>query len=287
LRAAKRILSAVVTIIKNLSIGQYFPGNSALHRMDPRSKLALTFVLVGLIIALKSPAEFIFLALFLTIVAKFSKIPFKMIFKGVRSIIFFVFITSVFNVFFTDGAPIFKYKFITITREGVIYAILLLVRVFFLMFATSLMTLTTSPLSLTDGLESAMSPLKKFKFPAHEFAMMITIALRFIPTLFEEIEKIMKAQSSRGADFESKNLIKKARALTAILIPLFLSAFRRADELATAMECRCYQGGEKRTKLKELKFSRVDAIAVLVFAAFLGIMLFLPRAQFFTRLVRA
>jgi energy-coupling factor transport system permease protein len=244
--------------------------NSLLHRADPRVKILFVMAIAILIFVLQSVQEFIILAMFTFVLILASKIPIKVVLRGFKSILLFISLTSLLNIFFTSGRPIFSYKFVTITYEGIYYALLLIFRMFFLMIVTSLLTLTTSPLSLTDGIESLMSPLTIFKFPAHEFAMMISIALRFVPTLFDEIDKIMKAQASRGADFESKNLIKKMKAMSAILVPLFVNSFRRADELATAMESRGYQGGKNRTKLHQLKLSSADACVASIFAIFVA-----------------
>ena len=193
--------------------------------------------------------------------------------KGIKPILFFIVLTAFFNLFLTPGRIVFNFSFVTITEEGIRMALFMIFRLLFLVLGTSLLTLTTSPISLTDGIEHLISPLKKVGVPSHEIAMMMTIALRFIPTLLEETDKIIKAQTARGADFESGNIVRRAKAMVPILIPLFLSAFRRADELATAMECRCYHGGEGRTKLKKLEFKNIDIYA-LIFMMLFGVVIF-------------
>lgn len=252
-------------MLKDITLGQYFPGNSPIHRLDPRTKLLVLIVyIVGLFVA-KTWVSYLVCFAFLAGCIAISKVPLKSIFRGLKPLVFILVFTGVLNVFFTSGETVLvKWWIITITLEGVVRAIYMLVRIMMLVSATFLLTYTTSPISLTDGLESLLSPLKKLHFPVHELAMMMCIALRFIPTLIEETDKIMSAQRSRGADFESGKLMERVKALIPILVPLFIGAFRRADELATAMECRCYHGGEGRTKMKLLRYKRSDYFAFLV-----------------------
>ncbi len=249
-------------MLKDITLGQYFPGKSFVHLLDPRTKLIM---LVLFIIALFSASGWISYGLcfgFLALCIAVSHIPVKSIFRGMKPLIVILVFTGVLNLFFTDGGTVLvQFWVITITLEGVIRAIFMVSRILMLISATFLLTYTTSPISLTDGLESLMSPLKRIKVPVHELSMMMCIALRFIPTLIEETDKIMSAQKARGADFETGNLMQKVKALVPILVPLFISAFRRADELATAMECRCYQGGEGRTKMKLLRYHRGDILS--------------------------
>ena len=252
-------------MLKDITLGQYFPGNSPIHRLDPRTKLIM---LVVYIIALFSAQGWIGYALvfgFLAMVIAVSKIPVKAIVRGMKPLIFILVFTGILNLFFTGGDTVLvSFWRITITLEGVVRAVFMMVRILLLISATFLLTYTTSPIALTDGLEALLNPLKKLRLPVHELSMMMCIALRFIPTLIEETDKIMCAQKARGADFESGNLMQRVKALVPILVPLFISAFRRADELATAMECRCYQGGDGRTKMKLLRMKRGDLISFAV-----------------------
>ncbi|MBO4940807.1 MAG: energy-coupling factor transporter transmembrane protein EcfT [Clostridia bacterium] len=256
-------------MLKDITLGQYFPGNSLIHRLDPRTKILCIVIYITVIFCIKNFWGYGILAIFTALCIFSSKIPFSYVIKGVKPILIFVVFTAVFNLFLTNGRIIWSWGFLKITAEGVRLAIFMVLRLFFLVMGTSLLTLTTSPIALTDGIERLLSPFKKIGVPAHELAMMMTIALRFVPTLLEETEKIIKAQTARGADFESGNIINRAKAMIPILIPLFVGAFRRADDLAVAMECRCYCGGENRTRLKELKMTKADAwgwVYVLVFA---------------------
>ncbi len=255
-------------MLKDITLGQYFPGNSCIHRLDSRSKIIFILIYIIVIFSIKNIAAYTLVGLFVLICSLMSKIPFRYMLKGLKPILFFIVLTAVFNLFLTPGKTLFSLGFLTVTYEGVRLAAFLVLRLFFLILGTSLLTLTTSPIALTDGLEQLISPLRKIGVPTHEIAMMMSIALRFIPTLLEETDKIIKAQTARGADFESGNIIKRAKAMLPILIPLFMSAFRRADELSVAMESRCYRGGEGRTKLKVLKYTRLD------FNAFIFIILF-------------
>ena len=264
-------------MLKDITLGQYFPGNSPIHRMDPRTKLIL---LVGYIVALFSAENWLsygLVFLFLSAAIIVSTIPLKSIISGLKPLLMILVFTGVLNIFFTTGENIaVKFWVVTIYWEGIIRALFMMLRILLLITGTFLLTYTTSPIALTDGLESLLSPLKKLRLPVHELSMMMCIALRFIPTLIEETDKIMSAQKARGADFETGNLLQRVKALVPILVPLFISAFRRADELATAMECRCYQGGEGRTKMKLLTYRAVDLKAFL-----LGILMLV--AVFFLR----
>ena len=252
-------------MLNDITLGQYFPGNSVIHRMDPRMKLILTILyIVGVFIVANLPGYAIALA-FLYIVVRISGIKFSYLAKGVKPLRFIIIFTFILNLFFVQGeTPIFTLGFFTLTKEALNNAIYFALRLVFLVMGTSMLTLTTSPVQLTDGLERIMHPLEKIHFPAHELAMMMTIALRFIPTLIEETEKIMNAQKARGAMLDSGTFTQRIKALVPILIPLFISAFRRADELAMAMECRCYHGGEGRTRLKQLKFTSEDFRCLVV-----------------------
>ena len=252
-------------MLNDITLGQYFPGNSVIHRMDPRMKLILTILyIVGVFIVANLPGYAIALA-FLYIVVRISGIKFSYLVKGVKPLRFIIIFTFILNLFFVQGeTPIFTLGFFTLTKEALSNAIYFALRLVFLVMGTSVLTLTTSPVQLTDGLERIMHPLEKIHFPAHELAMMMTIALRFIPTLLEETDKIQKAQMARGAD-----LIERAKAMVPLLVPLFVSSFRRANELAMAMEARCYRGGDHRTRLRELKYTKLDLYGALAMAAFL------------------
>ncbi len=256
-------------MIMDITIGQYFPGESVIHRLDSRAKLVLNLVYLVLLFVAKSFASLGLCVAFILGCYLLSHIKLKLIWKSIRPIIPLILITTVINVFFLsgEGDPLINWGFLKIYKEGLYTAGFNLIRVLTLITGMSLLTYTTSPIALTDAIERLMSPLKKIRFPVHEMSMMMTIALRFIPTLIEETNKIMMAQKSRGADMESGGLIKRVKAFIPILIPLFVSAFKRANELALAMECRCYRGGEGRTRLKQLKFHFRDLLAVLVFAA--------------------
>ena len=263
-------------MLKDITLGQYFPGNSVVHRLDPRSKLILLVVYIVALFMAVNWVSYAVMAAFLVIAVKISTIPPKSIIRGMKPLVMILIFTGVLNLFFTggEGEPLVDFWIFTIYAEGLERAVFMVIRILLLISGTFLLTYTTSPISLTDGLESLMNPLKVIKVPVHELSMMMCIALRFIPTLIEETDKIMSAQKARGADFESGSLMDKAKALVPILVPLFISAFRRADELATAMECRCYQGGEGRTKMKLLRYKRVDIEAfaggiVLVVLVFL------------------
>ncbi len=256
-------------MLRDITIGQYFPGDSIIHRLDPRFKLIITFIYI---IMLFAGDRFICLgvgALFTLIAIFLSRIPLKMFVKSVKPLLPFLLITAILNLFFvTSGDILFKWKFIKITDDAVSISIFMFVRITLLIMGSSLLTYTTSPITLTDAIEKLLSPLKKIKVPVHELAMMMSIALRFIPTLIEETDKIMSAQKARGAEIDSGSFMTRAKNMIAILVPLFISSFRRADELATAMECRCYRGGEGRTRLRQLKSAPRDYIALAVAIAF-------------------
>lgn len=254
-------------MLKDITLGQFFPGSSAIHRMDPRTKLILTVVYIVALFIANNWISYLLMMTFLVFCIKISAIPPKAIVRGMKPLVFILVFTAVLNLFYTDGGvELIRIGSLAITTEGLKRAFFMIWRILMLISGTFLLTYTTSPISLTDGLESLMNPLKKLHVPVHELAMMMSIALRFIPTLIEETDKIMNAQKARGADFETGSIIQRAKALVPVLVPLFISAFRRADELATAMECRCYQGGEGRTKMKLLRFSRVDIRAFWVSA---------------------
>ena len=258
-------------MLKDITLGQYFPGNSPVHRLDPRTKIIM---LIAYIVALFTAANWVSYAivfLFLVVAIAISTIPLKSIFRGMKPLVMILVFTGALNIFFTTGEDVLiKFWVITIYWEGIIRAVFMMLRILMLITGTFLLTYTTSPIALTDGLESLLSPLKVLRFPVHELAMMMCIALRFIPTLIEETDKIMSAQKARGADFESGNLIQRVKALIPILVPLFISAFRRADELATAMECRCYHGGDGRTKMKLLRYKLLDMKTYFVGLALLA-----------------
>ncbi len=256
-------------MIKDITLGQFYPGSSVIHRLDPRVKILWTLFYIILLFFVKNAVGFLLYAGVTAVIICLTKIKFRFILKGLKPIIFLLIFTSLINIFMTGETVLFKIGFLKVTKEGLIYAALMALRLVLLVMGTSILTFTTSPISLTDGIERLLSPLAKIGVPAHAIAMMMTIALRFIPTIMEETDKIIKAQSARGADFESGNLIKRAKAMTPLLIPLFISAFRRADELATAMECRGYHGGEGRTRLKQLKMIKADYIALFMMPLFL------------------
>ena len=251
-------------MLKDITLGQFFPGNSPVHRMDPRTKLIMLIVYILALFLASGWISYAVVFGFLTVSVIVSKIPLKALVKGMKPLLVILIFTGLLNLFLTEGQRVLvEFWIFRITLEGVIRAFVMMARILMLLAGTFLLTYTTSPIALTDGLESLLSPLKKIKLPVHELSMMMCIALRFIPTLIEETDKIMSAQKARGADFESGNLFKKVKALVPILIPLFIGAFRRADELATAMECRCYHGGEGRTKMKLLRYKRRDYLAFL------------------------
>ena len=263
--------------MRDITIGQFYPADSVLHRLDPRVKLIGTFAFLVSLFVGSGLVAYGIATVFLAVVIKLSKVPFKMILKGLKAIIIILLITVSFNLFLTDGEIIFQFVFFRVTKEGVSVAFFMALRLIYLVVGASLMTLTTTPNDLTDGLESVLGPLKKIKVPVHEISMMMSIALRFIPILMEETDRIMKAQKARGADFESGNLIQKAKAMVPLLVPLFISAFRRANDLAMAMEARCYRGGEGRTKMKPLHYETIDRNAYIILVLYLVIMIIAGR----------
>lgn len=248
--------------LKDITLGQYFPGNTLLHRLDPRTKLISTVAFIVALFLAKQLVGYGILLVTLGALIALSRIKLKVILKGLKPILFIIIFTGILNLFFTPGTALWQWGFLKLTAEGVWAAVFMVLRISMLIVCTFLLTYTTSPILLTDGLERLMNPLKKIRVPVHELSMMMSIALRFIPTLIEETDKIMSAQKARGADFETGNLIQKAKALIPLLVPLFISAFRRADELAVAMECRCYHGGEGRTRLRQLKYTGADMAAI-------------------------
>ena len=248
-------------MFKDITLGQFFPGSTVIHRLDPRTKLLLTIVYIAALFTAESYISYAVMLVSLVTCIGLSKIRLKTIFRGIKPIIVIIIITAVLNLFFTAGTPLVKVWIITITSEGLKTAALMVIRLIMLIAGTFLLTYTTSPIALTDGLESVLNPLKKIRVPVHELAMMMSIALRFIPTLIDETSKITSAQKARGADFDTGNIIQKAKAMLPLLVPLFISAFRRADELAIAMESRCYHGGEGRTRMKQLSMSGIDYMA--------------------------
>ncbi len=258
-------------MLKDITIGQYFPGKSVLHRLDPRMKILLTVGYIIMLFSVSNPLGLCVGILFLVFAYAISGIPPRMITKSLKPVIPIIIFTTVLNMFFVKGDPLFDWWIFHISRQGLLTAVVMTIRIICLIAGTSLLTYTTSPITLTDGLERLMKPLKKVHFPVHELSMMMTIALRFIPTLIEETDKIMNAQKARGADLESGGIMQRAKALVPILIPLFVSAFRRADELALAMECRCYRGDVGRTRMKQLHYSWQDGVAAALTAACIAV----------------
>lgn len=256
-------------MLRDMTLGQYYQTDSVIHRLDPRVKIGGTLLYIISVFIYQSIWGYLLAALFLGIVIKLSKVPFRFMVRGMRTIMFILLLTVVFNLFLTPGEIVFTVWKLKITKEGIISAVFMALRLSFLIIGSSVMTLTTTPNNLTDGMEKMLRPLKVIKVPVHEVAMMMSIALRFIPILVEETDKIMKAQIARGADFESGNIFKRAKALVPILVPLFISAFRRANDLAMAMEARCYRGGDGRTKMKPLIYKKRDYIAYLVILVYL------------------
>ena len=259
-------------MLKDITIGQYFPGDSIVHKLDPRIKIIIIGLFIASLFFINSFSPYILILGFISMVIKVAKLPLKFIVKGLRPLLFIILITLTINIFMTKGEVLFEIGPLAVTKEGISTAVFMALRLIFLITGTSLLTLTTSSIALTDGIEKLLTPFKKIGLPAHELAMMMTIALRFIPTLLEETDKIMKAQMARGADFESGNILRRAKNLVPLLVPLFINAFRRADELATAMEARCYRGGDNRTRLNELKLKKSDFVvltSMLVFFSFI------------------
>lgn len=266
-------------MIADITLGQYLPGNSALHRADPRTKIILTLIYMVLVFLMDSFITYGIFMLFTILVVVTSDIPIKYTIKGLKPILFIMIFAMVINILTTKGTVVLDLRFVQISREGLELSGKLALRLILLVTSASLLTFTTTPILLTDGIEMLMRPLKKIGVPAHEIAMMMSIALRFIPTLLQETDKIMKAQSARGAEFDTGNLVQRAKSFIPVLVPLFISAFRRADELATAMEARCYRGSEGRTRMKQLKLTAVDFKIYGVMLVFAAGLLYL---QFFT-----
>ena len=265
-------------MLKDITLGQYFPGKSPIHRLDPRTKLILTVVYIVALFLANNWFSYLLMMVFLVSCIKISAIPPKSIVRGMKPLVLILIFTAVLNLFYSEGGVVLvQVGSLTITTEGLKRAFFMIWRILMLISGTFLLTYTTSPISLTDGLENLLNPLKMLHVPVHELAMMMSIALRFIPTLIEETDKIMSAQKARGADFETGSIIDRAKALVPVLVPLFISAFRRADELATAMECRCYQGGEGRTKMKQLHYTRIDFAAFGVVALVVAAIVVLKR----------
>lgn len=264
-------------MLRDITIGQYYPADSVIHKLDPRTKLLATLVYILSLFIFRNMAGFVAVTLGLLAVILLSKVPVGYMVRGLKAIVIILIITAVFNLFLTPGEALVTFWKLTITKEGLRNAGFMTVRLIYLILGSSVLTLTTTPNQLTDGLEKSLKPLNKVRVPVHEVAMMMSIALRFIPILIEETDKIMKAQLARGADFESGNLVKRAKSMVPILVPLFVSAFRRANDLALAMEARCYHGGEGRTKMKPLKYKRADIIAYLVMAVYFAAVVLLRR----------
>lgn len=260
-------------MLKDITLGQYYPVDSVLHRLDPRTKLFGTMVYILSLFIAEDVGAYLAAAVFLILAIQLSRVPFSFMIRGLKAIAFLLFISVGFNLFLTPGTALFRLGFLQITVEGIKVAVFMGVRLVFLVVGSSIMTLTTTPNELTDGLEKGLGFLKKAKVPVHEISMMMSIALRFIPILVEETDKIMKAQMARGADFETGNLIKRVKNMIPLLVPLFISAFRRATDLAMAMEARCYRGGEGRTKMKPLKYKKRDRLTYLFYIFYLGMIL--------------
>lgn len=260
-------------MIRDITLGQYYPERSVIHRLDARTKILGTLLYIIEIFLVNSFAGFGLVILALGVLIGISRVPVRFIFKGLKAVVFIILLTFVLNLFMFDGTVLWHWKFLTITYEGLYRSCFMALRLILLIIGTSMLTLTTKPMELTDGLEKLLKPFNRFGLPSHEIALMMSIALRFIPTLLEETDKIMKAQQARGADFESGNLIQRVKNMIPILIPLFVGSFRIAQDLALAMEARCYHGGVGRTRMKEIVFSRRDGVAGVLLAGFLGIVI--------------
>ncbi len=264
-------------MLRDITLGQYYQTDSVIHRLDPRVKLVTTICFIVSLFVVDNLIGYLIAGIFLAMVIKLSKVPLKYMLRGMKSIVFLLIIAVVFNLFLTPGEAVVTFWKIKITMEGIRQAVFMAIRLIFLIMGSSIMTLTTTPNNLTDGMEKLLGPLRIFRVPVHEIAMMMSIALRFIPILLEETDKIMKAQIARGADFESGNLIKKAKSLVPLLVPLFISAFRRANDLAMAMEARCYRGGDHRTKMKPLIYKKRDELAYGVVVCYLALCVVIGR----------
>ncbi|MDY5450636.1 MAG: energy-coupling factor transporter transmembrane component T [Clostridia bacterium] len=260
-------------MIRDITLGQYYPEQSVIHRLDARTKILGTLLYIIELFLVNSFAGFGLVILALGVLIGISKVPVRFIFRGLKAVVFIILLTFLLNLFMFDGTVLWHWKFLTITYEGLYRSCFMALRLILLIIGTSMLTLTTKPMELTDGLEKLLKPFNRFGLPSHEIALMMSIALRFIPTLLEETDKIMKAQQARGADFESGNLIQRVKNMIPILIPLFVGSFRIAQDLALAMEARCYHGGVGRTRMKEIVFSRRDGVAGVLLAVFLGIVI--------------
>lgn len=264
-------------MIRDITLGQYYPAQSVIHRLDSRVKLVATILYVVSLFVAKGALGYVVATVFLAMVIRMSKVPFKFMIKGLKAIIMILMVTVIFNLFLIDGNVLWRFGFLRITDKGLRTAVFMAIRLIYLIIGSSVMTLTTTPNDLTDGMEKLLGPLKAVHVPVHEISMMMSIALRFIPILLEETDKIMKAQIARGADFESGNLLQKAKAMVPLLVPLFISAFRRANDLALAMEARCYRGGDGRTKMKPLHYENRDRAAYVVIWSYLLLMIVFGR----------
>ena len=267
-------------MITDITLGQYYPVSSFVHNLDAQIKLMLTLLFMIAVFFVKGFVGFLVIFVFLVVTVLFSKIPFKFIIKGIKPILFFVIFTMILNIFMTGGEKAFTFIIWDVSYEGIFASLYMALRIVFLVVGSSLLTYTTSPIMLTDGIEKLLKPFSKIGLPAHELAMMMSIALRFIPTLIDETDKIIKAQKARGSDFESGGLIKRGKAIIPILVPLFISAFRRADDLAVAMEARCYNGGENRTRLRQSKPGIKDLYAFVIFLCFMGLAIYIGYTPF-------
>ena len=267
-------------MLKDITLGQYFPGDTPAHRLDPRTKIVLVVLYIVALFQAKNLLTYALVAVTFVTCARVSKVGARALLKGLKPVVIIVLFTGFLNLFFTPGETLFELGFLRLTDQGIYNALRMVVRIMLLIMGTFLLTYTTSPIALTDALERMLNPLKKLHVPVHELAMVMSIALRFIPTLIEETDKIMSAQKARGADFESGNLIQKAKALVPVLVPLFVSSFRRADELAVAMECRCYHGGEGRTRLHVLRFAPRDYVALVLGCVITAAVIILARLGF-------
>ena len=264
-------------MLKDITLGQYFPGDTPAHRLDPRTKIVLVVLYIVALFQAKNLLTYALVAVTFVTCARVSKVGARALLKGLKPVVIIVLFTGFLNLFFTPGETLFELGFLRLTDQGIYNALRMVVRIMLLIMGTFLLTYTTSPIALTDGLELLLNPLKKIKVPVHEMTMMMSMALRFIPTLIEETDKIMSAQKARGADFETGSLIQRAKALLPVLVPLFVSAFRRADELAVAMESRCYHGGEGRTSMKQPKMLRRDWAALIIGVVFLAAMIIMKK----------
>lgn len=264
-------------MLTDIMLGQYFPGNSFVHRLDPRSKILLTLAFITSIFFAANYYGYLLLGGFLILIIAVARIPLRIVLKSIKPLWIILLLTAGIHFFMTPGTPVISFGLISVSKEGLRQGIQMSARLVYLILISSMLTFTTSPIALTDAIERLLSPLKKIKMPVHELAMMMTIALRFVPTLLEETDRIMKAQMARGADFSSGNLLKRGQNMVPLLVPLFISAFRRADDLATAMEARCYRGGDRRTRMKELKPGLRDLIAFACFALLFGALLWLKK----------